>query len=102
MEIDPPDNSTCKEPHQSDNQHTSSSFSQDSPPSDSTQTSIQELEDLIQWLVDQKQRIETEIQALHAHGQDTESLIKFWHVLVKQIKSLEVDLVVESTEAMSI
>lgn len=74
----------------------------DSPPSYTPTSSVEELKDLIQWITDQKQRIELEIKTLYERGEDTEPLIKFWQVLVKQIKSLEVDLVVESTEAMSI
>jgi len=76
--------------------------SNDDPPSYTPTSSVEELEDLIQWITNQKQRIELEIKTLHERGEDTEPLVKFWQVLAKQIKSLEVDLVVESTEAMSI
>ncbi|KAF9984872.1 hypothetical protein BGZ75_003559 [Mortierella antarctica] len=61
-----------------------------------------DMADLIDWFKKEQQRVQEEIRMLREQGQEPVALVAFCEMLQKQIKSLEMEDMIEKTATLSV
>ncbi|KAG0375815.1 hypothetical protein BGX24_008631 [Mortierella sp. AD032] len=64
--------------------------------------SITDTVELILWLKTEQARIAREVRQLNSQGYQTTALHSYWRILEKQIKALELELIVEQSANLAL